>query len=205
ADPVAVDTALARDPVLAPLVAARPGLRIPGSPDGWEAAARAVVGQGVSVRAARTILGRMSAALGGRVDDPGDTAVRIAFPTPDTVAGAPDDALPMPAVRRRALRAVAAAVASGELPLEPGDDPADVRTGLVRLPGIGPWTAECVALRMRADPDAFPATDLAARRAAARLGLPDDPVRLTARAEAWRPWRGYALLHLWTTTMEADR
>jgi AraC family transcriptional regulator of adaptative response / DNA-3-methyladenine glycosylase II len=167
-----------------------------------------VVGQGVSVAAARTILGRMAADLGERAEGDADEAVGTVFPAPEAVAEAPDDALPLPGARRDALRAVAAAVASGDLPLEPGDDPADVRAGLLRLPGVGPWTAEYVALRMRADPDAFPATDLAARRAAARMGLPDDPAGLTARAEAWRPWRGYALLHLWsseTTTMEDDR
>jgi AraC family transcriptional regulator of adaptative response / DNA-3-methyladenine glycosylase II len=208
ADPVAVDAALRDDRALAPLVARRPGLRIPGAADGWEAAVRAVVGQGVSVAAARTVLGRMAAALGEDVEASDDGPER-AFPPPDAVAGAADEALPMPAARRAALRALATAVASGDLSLEPGDDPARVREGLLALPGVGPWTADYVALRMRADPDAFLPTDLAARRAAARLGLPDDPAGLAARAERWRPWRGYALLHLWTsettTTMEGDR
>jgi AraC family transcriptional regulator of adaptative response / DNA-3-methyladenine glycosylase II len=214
ADPAAVDAALSEDPVLAALVARRPGLRIPGAADGWEAAVRAVVGQGVSVAAARTVLGRMAAALGEPVEGGGDDGDRLslAFPVPAAVADAPDDALPVPRTRRAALRALGAAVASGELSLEPGDDPARVREGLLALAGVGPWTADYVALRMRADPDAFLPTDLAARRAAARLGLPDDPAGLLARAERWRPWRGYALLHLWThgtttteTTMEDDR
>ncbi len=210
ADPVAVDAALSEDAVLAPLVARRPGLRIPGAADGWEAAVRAVVGQGVSVAAARTMLGRMAAALGEPVEAAEDGPAR-AFPAPEALADAPDDALPMTGARRAALRALAAAVASGDLSLEPGDDPARVREGLLALPGVGPWTAGYVALRMRADPDAFLPTDLAARRAAARLGLPDDPAGLAARAERWRPWRGYALLHLWTsgtttmTTKEGDR
>jgi AraC family transcriptional regulator of adaptative response / DNA-3-methyladenine glycosylase II len=211
ADPVAVDDALAGDPALAPLVRRRPGLRIPGAADGWEAAVRAVVGQGVSVAAARAVLGRMAAALGeGTEADDQDGPVR-GFPSPEALAEAPDRALPMPASRRAALRALASAVASGGLSLEPGDDPATVREGLMALPGVGPWTAGYVSLRMRGDPDAFLPTDLAARRAAARLGLPDDPARLAARAERWRPWRGYALLHLWTfgsttmTTMEGDR
>jgi len=211
ADPVAVDAALADDPALAPLVARRPGLRIPGAADGWEAAVRAVVGQGVSVAAARAVLGRMAQALGEPVEPADGDGPTRAFPSPEALAEAPDRALPVPGPRRAALRALAAAVASGGLSLEPGDDPAAVREGLVALPGVGPWTAGYVALRMRADPDAFLPTDLAARRAAARLGLPDDPAGLAARAERWRPWRGYALLHLWTfgstmmTTMGGDR
>lgn len=207
ADPVAVDAALADDPALAPLVARRPGLRIPGAADGWEAAVRAVVGQAVSVAAARTVLGRMAATLGEPVESGDEGRPALAFPSPEALADAPDAALPMPGPRRAALRALAAAVASGGLSLEPGDDPEAVRDGLVALPGVGPWTAGYVALRMRSDPDSFLPTDLAARRAAARLGLPGDPAGLAARAERWRPWRGYALLHLWTseTTMEDDR
>ena len=206
ADPAAVDATLADDPALATLVARRPGLRIPGAADGWEAAVRAVVGQGVSVAATRTVLGRIADALGDRVDGAGDDP-SIAFPAAAAVADAPDRLLPVPAARRRALRGLATAVASGELTLEPGDDPARVRERLLALPGIGPWTAGYVTLRMRADPDAFPPGDLAARRAAARLGLPGDRAGLAARAERWRPWRGYALMHLWTSdpTMGALR
>jgi AraC family transcriptional regulator of adaptative response / DNA-3-methyladenine glycosylase II len=151
----------------------------------------------------------MAVALGEPIDGAGDDGgPTLAFPAPAAVAEAPDAALPVPGTRRAALRALGAAVASGDLSLEPGDDPARVREGLLALPGVGPWTAHYVGLRMRADPDAFLPTDLAARRAAARLGLPDDPAGLLARAERWRPWRGYALLHLWThgsTTMEDDR
>lgn len=199
ADPVAIDAELARDPALAPLVGRRPGLRLPGSADGFEAAVRAVVGRQVSVAAARTVLGRIVAALGAPLEGIVGDGLTTAFPTPDTLAEAPDAALPMPAARRRALRGLAGAVAAGDLSLAPGDDPADVRERLVALPGIGPWTAAYVTLRMRVDPDAFLPTDLGVRRAAARLGLPSDPAGLAAHAEHWRPWRGYALMHLWTT------
>jgi AraC family transcriptional regulator of adaptative response / DNA-3-methyladenine glycosylase II len=159
----------------------------------------------VSVAAARAVLGRIAAALGTPAG--GDGGPALAFPTPAAVAAAADELLPMPAARRRALRAVAAAAAAGDLSLEPGDDPGRMRDGLMAIPGVGPWTAGYVTLRMRADPDVFLPADLAARRAAARLGLPDDPAGLLARAERWRPWRGYALLHLWTadTTMGAPR
>ena len=201
ADPVAIDDALSRDPALAPLVDARPGLRLPGSADGFETAVRAVVGQQVSVAAACTVLRRIVATLGAPLDPPGDDGLTTAFPSPEAIAEAPDEALPMPSARRRALRGLAAAVAAGELSLEPGDDPAAMRERLVALPGVGPWTAAYVTLRMRADPDAFLPTDLGARRSAARLGLPTDPAGLAAHAERWRPWRGYALMHLWTTEL----
>jgi AraC family transcriptional regulator of adaptative response / DNA-3-methyladenine glycosylase II len=197
ADPAAVDAVLGRDPALAPLVAARPGLRVAGSPDGFETAVRAVVGQRISVAGARTLLGRMAAANGEPLEA-GEPGIERLFPSPDAIARAPDDALPGPAAKRRALRALAEAVAGGGLRLDPGADPDETRRALVALPGIGPWTASYVAMRALSDPDAFLPTDLGARRGAQRLGLLAQPAALTARAEAWRPWRAYALAHLWS-------
>jgi AraC family transcriptional regulator, regulatory protein of adaptative response / DNA-3-methyladenine glycosylase II len=113
------------------------------------------------------------------------------------VAELPDSAFAMPAARRTTIRAVAAAVAAGKLDLEPGADRDEVTARLTEIPGIGTWTAGYVAMRAIGDPDTFLSTDLAARRGAAALGLPDAPAELAAHAERWRPWRSYALVRLW--------
>ena len=194
ADPVAVDGALAQDPLLAPLVESSPGRRVPRSVDPAEMALRAVVGQQVSTAGARTATGAVVAVLGERIEDPAGTLTHL-FPSPNRWAGAGDDVLRMPEARRRALRGLAAAVAGG-LDLGPGADWMRVRETLGGIPGIGRWTTESIAMRALGDPDAFVATDLGVRTAAAGLGLTTQ-ARLTARAERWRPWRAYAVQHLW--------
>jgi AraC family transcriptional regulator of adaptative response / DNA-3-methyladenine glycosylase II len=187
-DPAAVLDGLGSDPLLGPLVRRRPGLRIPGVVDGWEIAARAVLGQQISVAAARRLGGRITAALGEPLRAPAG-ALTHRFPTPDSVTGAPDDAFPMPRARARALRAVAAA----GLAL---DDPADA-WALLDLWGVGPWTAGYVALRL-GDPDVFLAGDVAVLRALRALdGTLDDAAR-------WVPWRSFAVLHLWAGLTKAD-
>ncbi|WP_210492055.1 AlkA N-terminal domain-containing protein [Patulibacter sp. SYSU D01012] len=200
ADPVAVDARLAADPALAPSVAAVPGRRVPGAADGFELAVRAVVGQQISVAGARTILGRLVAEHGVPVPAgllPVGAPPLACFPRAAVVAGLPDAALPMPRARAAALRGLAAAVADGVLDLDGGRATDDVRADLLALRGVGPWTAEYVAMRALGDPDAFPATDLGVRQGAAALGLPDDARALTAHAAAWAPWRAYAARHLW--------
>jgi AraC family transcriptional regulator of adaptative response / DNA-3-methyladenine glycosylase II len=199
ADPETVGAALAADGVLAPLVALRPGLRVPTTVDPWETVARAIVGQQVTVAGARTLLGRLVAELGG--PDVGDLR---SFPTPSAVADAGPDriaALGMPGARARSLHAAATAVASGGIALRTGDVD-DVAAQLLALPGIGPWTASYVRLRGLGDPDAFPASDLGLRRAAEALGLPAAARDLEARARTWSPWRSYAAQHLWTRPEE---
>ncbi len=199
ADPQAVDGALGADPALAASVRALPGLRVPGSVDGFETAARAVFGQQVSVAGARRIAGLVAAAAGTALDEPVG-AVRIVFPSPDELADLAarrPEALPMPAARRRAVGALAESVAAGKLSIDPGAAPEELAEELQALPGIGPWTASYVALRALGDPDAFLAGDLGTRRAAAALGLPAEPQGLLAAAERWRPWRAYAQMHLW--------
>ncbi len=199
ADPVAVAEALGQDPVLARVVRRRPGHRVAGAADGFELAVRAVIGQQVSVAGARTVAGRLVAAAGTPLPSPGEAVTRL-FPTPDALADLArhePEAFAMPAGRRRALGALAEAVAGGKLVLDPGAHPAEVRRALVALPGIGPWTAEYVAMRALRDPDAFLPTDLGIRRAAGSLGLPEDPRALAQRSERWRPWRSYAMAHLW--------
>ncbi|HEY7272000.1 MAG TPA: AlkA N-terminal domain-containing protein [Actinoplanes sp.] len=193
ADPIAVDSLLASDPALAKAIADEPGVRVPRAVDGFETAVRAIVGQQVSVAAARTTLGRIVRATGGDVS----TSGLIGFPAADIVAELPDDAFAMPAARRTTIRALAAAVAAGKLDLEPGADRDEAVARLTEIPGIGTWTAGYVAMRAIGDPDVFLPTDLAARRGAAKLGLPDTPAELAAHAERWRPWRSYALIRLW--------
>jgi AraC family transcriptional regulator of adaptative response / DNA-3-methyladenine glycosylase II len=198
ADAVAVDDVLGRDPVLGRLVRAAPGRRAPGAVDGAELAIRAVLGQQVSVGAARTVAGRLVAAEGTVLAAPSGGLTHL-FPESSRIAGAADASLPMPAARRRTVRALAAALADGSISLDAGAD-REVSLGRLRgFPGIGPWTAGYVALRALGDPDVLLADDLGVRRAAHALGLPDDPAALRARAEAWRPWRSYATHHLWAS------
>jgi AraC family transcriptional regulator of adaptative response / DNA-3-methyladenine glycosylase II len=198
ADPEAVDAALSTDPTLAADVAALPGVRQPRAVDGFEMLCRAIVGQQVSVLAARRVLGRLALGAGEPLDTLAtDGGLTHVFPTAEAVAGAPDELFGMPVARRRSLRAAAEAVASGELDLDGGADLAETRERLLALPGVGPWTASYVALRALGDPDAFLPTDLGVQRGAAALGLPATPAELAGRAEAWRPWRSYAAIRLW--------
>lgn len=189
ADPVAVTEALGGDPVLAPLVAARPGLRVPGTVDPYETAVRAIIGQQVSVAAARTVAGRLVAAVGPMVDNVDGLPNRL-FPTAEEVLTAPDEAFGMPVSRRETLRRLSAAVVAGDVSLELGADREELRTTLRAVRGIGPWTADYVAMRC-GDPDGWLPTDLVLASALVRLGV--DP----ARADTWRPWRAYAMHHLW--------
>ena len=199
ADPVAVWEALGDQPLVGPLVRGHPGRRVPGAADGFELAVRAVIGQQVSVAGARTVAGRLVLAAGESL--PAVGSITHLFPTPAALielAERDPAAFPMPGGRRRALVALAEAVERGAVVIDPGADPAELRASLVALPGIGPWTAEYVAMRALRDPDAFMPTDLGIRRAAQTLGLPDDAAHLVAMADGWRPWRSYAMAHLWS-------
>jgi AraC family transcriptional regulator of adaptative response / DNA-3-methyladenine glycosylase II len=189
ADPVAVDGMLGADPALAAAVRAEPGVRVPRAVDGFELAVRAIVGQQVSVAGARLTLSRL---LG-----PTTAGDLHGFPEAETVAELSDAAFRMPAARRETIRALAQAVADGKLDLEPGADREESVARLLEVPGIGAWTAGYVAMRAIGDPDVFLPTDVAVRRGARALGLPDSPKALAAHAERWRPWRSYALMRLW--------
>ncbi|MFP5327131.1 MAG: DNA-3-methyladenine glycosylase 2 family protein [Acidimicrobiia bacterium] len=199
ADPEAVDAALAEDVALRPVVRERPGVRIPRCVDEHEMAIRVVVGQHVSTRAASGHLSRLADAFGEPVADP-DGSIRRMFPASEVLATANLDVLRMPEARKRTLTAVAGALASGALDLSPGADWTVARRVLRALPGVGPWTAEMIAMRALGDPDAFPASDLGVRKGAARLAIPSQTRNLEAHAERWRPWRAYAVQHLWTNT-----
>jgi AraC family transcriptional regulator of adaptative response / DNA-3-methyladenine glycosylase II len=200
ADPVAIWEALGDDPLVGAPVRRDPGRRVPGAADGFELAVRAVIGQQVSVPGARTVAGRLVHAAGDVVPAPVGAVTHL-FPTPAALvelAERDPGAFPMPAGRRRAVVALAEAVDAGDVVIDPGADPGELRAALVALPGIGPWTAEYVAMRALRDPDAFMPTDLGIRRAAVSLGLPDDPAHLRQLTEHWRPWRSYAMAHLWS-------
>jgi AraC family transcriptional regulator of adaptative response / DNA-3-methyladenine glycosylase II len=178
---------LRRDPVLAPQLRARPGLRVPGAWDGFETGVRAILGQQVSVAGASTLTGRLVDRLGTPVPGLEPLGLRATFPSPATVAGGDLDGLGLPAARANAVRTFATAVTDGTVALD-GRLPLDELVArLTALPGIGPWTANYLALRL-GERDAFPAGDLVLRRA-----HPD----LASASEAWRPWRALAAMHLW--------
>lgn len=194
-DPVAVDDHLGGDRHLAQLVRRRPGLRVPGHVDGVELAVRAVLGQQVTVSAARTLATRLVAELGEPLELAGDHQVTHHFPTAEALAAVDPERLAMPRARGRALVAVADALADGTVRLDRSADRAEVRAKLLALPGIGPWTGDYIAFRALGDPDVFLPTDVGVRHAADRLGIDD----VAARSQGWRPWRSYALIHLWSS------
>jgi AraC family transcriptional regulator of adaptative response / DNA-3-methyladenine glycosylase II len=195
ADPEAVVDCLSRDPVLAPWVAKAPGIRVPGAVDGAELVLRTVLGQQVSVAAARTATTRLVAELGEPVTiaSPDDPA-RL-FPSPTSVAEHGGEVLTGPRRRIATVRAVAAALAAGDLDVHVGRDAHDLRRDLLALPGIGPWTADYVLLRLLGRPDLLLSTDRALQRGAHVVGLA--PEHLVDHAHRWRPWRSYAGMYLW--------
>lgn len=198
ADPEAIDAHLAADAVLAPMVRAAPGRRVPRTVDGAELALRLVIGQQISTRAARTHTARLVEAYGEPIDDP-DGGLTATFPDAAAIADASDATLAMPQTRRDTLRGLAGALAEGTIDVSAGADWDRARQQLLALRGIGPWTVEGVAMRALGDPDAFLATDLGVRQAMSGLGLADAGRAQQAVAAPWRPWRAYAVQHLWAT------
>jgi AraC family transcriptional regulator of adaptative response / DNA-3-methyladenine glycosylase II len=181
---------------LGDLAAAHPGLRVPGTCDGFELAVRAVVGQQITVRAARTLLGRLVNTLGTPYAVTHASAPAMLFPTATRFAESTQDdiaRLGMPSSRARTLMALATAVAGGAIDLGPGGDVDATIARLTALPGVGPWTANYIAMRALRWPDAFLANDLVVLKAMNETR----PARALARSEAWRPWRAYAVIHLW--------
>ncbi len=180
---------------LGALAKRQPGLRVPGAFDGFEAAVRAILGQQVTVAAARTVAGRFAAAFGDPIGTP-FAALTAVFPRADRIAEVPDDRiarLGMPGARARTVCALARAVADGALDLMPNADIEATLEKLRELPGVGEWTAQYIAMRALAWPDAFPHTDLGVMKALGET----DARRVLAAGEAWRPWRAYAVMHLW--------
>ncbi len=202
ADPVRVDQQLSADPCLAESVRRSPGLRLPGAVSGPEILLRAIFGQQVSVASARTTLGRLTTAfgrpLGAAPDSPGfDHRLTHLFPAPSDLASVDPRAIVGPARRAATVTAACAAIAAGDLVIDAGRRTNELSAELEAFPGIGPWTAAYVALRVLGDPDVLMTGDLVLRQGAAVLGLPADPAALIAHARTWSPFRSYAGLHLW--------
>ena len=195
ADPDVIAAHLQRDRSLRARVARMPGLRVPGALDGFELAVRAVLGQQVSVRAATTFACRIARAFGEPIATPHAVLAQLS-PAPERIAGASVEQLTAHGITRaraQTLRALAQACVDGRLRLEPGVDAGAAATALQALPGIGPWTAQYVAMRALGAADAFPEGDLGLRRALGDVAAKE----LRERAEKWRPYRAYAALHLW--------
>lgn len=203
-DPLSVADALGSDPLLGSLVCKAPGRRVAGAVDGHELAVRAVLGQQVSLRGASTLASRLVAYYGEELKRPLGTVTHV-FPSVEALAAADPARLAMPVARRRGLLSLVTALARGELVIDAGADRVDARRRLLALPGVGPWTAEYIAMRALRDPDAFPASDLGVRHALERLGQGGGPETAETLAERWRPYRAYAVQHLWASLNPSGR
>jgi AraC family transcriptional regulator of adaptative response / DNA-3-methyladenine glycosylase II len=198
ADPLPITRQLRRQPELRAAVDARPGLRVPGAWDGFELAVRAVLGQQVTVAGATTLAGRLAAAFGTPVQTHG-AGLAMLFPTAPVLADADLTRIGMPRTRAATIRALAAAVASGTLRLDAALGLEDAVARLAAIPGIGEWTAQYIAMRALGEADAFPASDLGLRQALGNGAGPLAAREVQGCAEAWRPWRAYAAIHLWAS------
>jgi AraC family transcriptional regulator, regulatory protein of adaptative response / DNA-3-methyladenine glycosylase II len=199
ADPLAIGNDLARDPLLAPLVARRPGLRVPGAWDGFETAVRAMLGQQISVTAAVNLAAKLVAAHGDPLRPTANDGLTHTFPLPGRLAEADLRSLRMPTARARALSSIAGAACADPNLFKPTGTLKDAIARHRALPGIGDWTAQYIAMRVLREPDAFPASDIGLLRALTPpAGDRPSAAAALARAEAWRPWRAYAAQHLWT-------
>lgn len=222
ADPLAIDSALAGDPALAPLVQRTPGIRAPGTVDAHELIVRAMVGQQISVARARAHLGRLTAEIGptyvsaiGGLHKLFPTAAQIATSLPEPAPDEPPDPdrpLRLPGQSVRAIRDIMRALADGELDVNAGADPEAMHAQLIARPRIGPWTAAYIAMRVLGDPDAWLFGDVALVAGAKAIGVLEDNLRpatahrlLADRASAWAPWRSYAAMHLWQAAAAASR
>jgi AraC family transcriptional regulator, regulatory protein of adaptative response / DNA-3-methyladenine glycosylase II len=197
ADSVAINNHLSCDPLLAKSIKARPGLRIPGAWDAFEIAVRAVLGQQVSVAAARTFAGRLAARYGTALHNPNGSTLSHLFPTAEALAEADLSAIGLTKRRVETLRGLSRAFAVGDLNLDASTGLEDTQARLTALPGIGPWTAQYIAMRALGEPDAFPTGDLGLLNACKAMGMEMSARELDKRAENWRPWRAYAAMHLW--------
>lgn len=204
ADPVRINADLGRSETLASLVIARPGLRVPGAWDPFELSARAVLGQQISVRAATTLAGRLVAAYGRPIESATGGATYL-FPGPEVLVDADLRTIGATSAQERAIRAISAAVADGDLALDSSLGLEEFVESFCRLPGVGPWTAHYVAMRALREPDAFPPGDLGLRRALGDRGDPISNSALAKLSEEWRPWRAYAAMYLWTNSQATRR
>ena len=202
ADPLSVVEVLSKDRRLSSIVRKRPGLRAPGAVDGTELAVQAILGQQVSIAAARTLAARLVTSNGDVIKIADPTLTHL-FPRAGAIAEADLSKLGVPATRRSTLRALARAVATGGLALDPGADRTETYQQLMTLPGIGEWTAGYIVMRALGDPDTFLSSDLGIKKAGVRLGIGSSPRAMSEHAAAWRPWRSYATHQLWATLGDA--
>lgn len=199
--PNAIEADLGKDPCLAPLLAAAPGLRIPGAWDGFETAIRAIIGQQISVSAAHTITQRVVRKMGRQVNNPPHPQLTSRFPGPEAWTNANLDGLGLTTRRIESIRAVARALLSGQVSFDPKDDIVSWLASWTALPGIGPWTASYLALRVLNHPDAFPHGDLVLRKALTKPNQPTlTPAKARDAASTWSPWRSYAAFYLWNAS-----
>lgn len=196
ADPKAIEDLFKRDPMMRKLIKRSPGLRVPGHVDGAELAVRAVLGQQVSVTAARRHAEELTKRFGKPLTQPHGEFTHT-FPAPEVIAEASDEDLRMPASRRKALRKLASELADGSLCLDAGTDRDQASARMLAIPGIGPWTVAYIRMRALSDPDVFMPTDLGIKHALESLDMPSDVKAASIVAERWRPWRSYALQYLW--------
>jgi AraC family transcriptional regulator of adaptative response / DNA-3-methyladenine glycosylase II len=205
ADPDPIGAHLSLDPVLAPLVAARPGLRVPGAWDGFELAVRAIFGQQITVPAATRLLGKLVQVFGASLPaamQQGESLSHL-FPSTARIAKANLATLGMPNARAQAVTSLAQAMSADPAIFSRGASLEEAIAKLRSLPGIGEWTAQYIAMRELREPDAFPAADVGLLRAMATAdGRRPSPAELLSRAEGWRPWRAYAALHLWAASVQ---
>lgn len=201
ADPHAIASALSFDARLRPLVKRRPGLRLPSGWDGFEIAMRAIIGQQVSVAAARTVTARLAQSFGEALPVDFAQGMSHLFPTPEALAHADLSRIGLTRARAETVRTVARAVLDGRVDFRSERTLEDFVSRWVALPGIGPWTASYIAMRALGHPDAFPADDLVLQKAVPTDGTRMTAKALTARAEAWRPWRAYAVMQVWKDSM----
>jgi AraC family transcriptional regulator of adaptative response / DNA-3-methyladenine glycosylase II len=203
-DPHRIVEVLGADSILGPLVRRAPGLRVVGAMDGHELSVRAVLGQQVSLRAARSLAARLLANHGTALERSLGTITHV-FPTTAVLAASELADVGMPEARRRALLGLVRALADGSLVIDAGADRADARARLLTLPGVGPWTVEYIAMRALRDPDAFLAGDLGVRHALEHLRQDGRPASAVAVAERWRPYRAYAVQQLWASLDRPER
>jgi len=205
ADAAAIDSALRGDALLGRFVEASPGIRIPGAIDPAEALVRTMVGQQISLASTRTVLGRLAADIASRAGRTPDDEGLLPFPTPAELAEHGPAVLRGPAARVAAIHRVATALANGELELDVGLSTAELRARLLAQPGVGPWTADYVSLRVLGSPDLLLSTDLVLLRVLRDLGAATTAQSAARLGERWAPWRSYATLHLWRASVSTPR
>ncbi|MBW1890686.1 MAG: DNA-3-methyladenine glycosylase 2 family protein [Deltaproteobacteria bacterium] len=194
-----IDGHLKKDRFMGSMVSQNPGIRVPGSFNGFELCIRAIIGQQISVKGATTIIGRIAANYGKKLNRPNDFSLKYLFPTPEKLAAADFESIGLTRVRIATIQLLSTAVLENRINFNPSSDPAVLKNALVRIKGIGEWTAQYVLMRTVKYPDAFPCSDLGLLKAASPNETPIPEKRLKEMSIPWKPWRAYAAMHLWSS------